>query len=79
MVLRVVLRFAEHILALPVAGLIITTPALQYSNISFMQYAICQFFQFCYYLERHSPVRCLVGRPHQTGKTYPFQSPAGHD
>ena len=44
-------------------------------------HAICNmpvFFQFCYYLERHSPVKCLVGRPRQTGKTYPFQSPAGH-
>ena len=31
--LLVVLRLAEHILALPVTGLIITTFVLQYSNI----------------------------------------------
>ena len=40
------IRIAEHILVLPVTGLIITTSVLQYSNIlwtSCMQYAICQF------------------------------------
>jgi len=31
--LLVVLRLAEHILALPVTGLVITTSVLQYSNI----------------------------------------------
>jgi len=44
--ISVVLRLAEHILALPVTGLIITTSVLQYGNIlwtSCMQYAICQY------------------------------------
>ena len=44
--LLVVLRLAEHILALPVTGLIITTSVMQYSNILrtyCMQYTICQF------------------------------------
>ena len=44
--LLIVLRLAEHVLALPVTGLIITTSVLQYSNILWtycMQYAICQF------------------------------------
>ena len=30
--LRVVFRLAEHVIALPVTGLIITTSVLQYSN-----------------------------------------------
>ena len=46
--LLVVVRLDEHVLVLPVTGLIITTSVLQYSNIlstSSMQYAIilCQF------------------------------------
>ena len=39
--LVVVLRLAEHILALPVTGLITTTSLLQYSNIMNILHAVC--------------------------------------